>query len=186
MIILQEDTDKSFMKKHQPVVKQQATQWAESEAGITGALIDMNPYFPGEYGTEPTPEEKKKPVSKSGKPGSGSSASRPPSGKPLGSKSGTEAGDGGGKSNVENGESSEQGTMSTETRAALPGALKEIFARHHVCRYSIKPTCFAVSCNVRLFSPNPSESDLPPHNKSIVSKLWSTLQLYPWYTVLFS
>ncbi|KAG0614812.1 hypothetical protein M758_6G205100 [Ceratodon purpureus] len=132
-----EDTDKSFMKKHQPVVKQQATQWAESEAGITGALIDMNPYFPGEYGTEPTPEEKKKPVSKSGKPGSGSSASRPPSGKPLGSKSGTEAGDGGGKSNVENGESSEQGTMSTETRAALPGALKEIFARHHVCSMQI-------------------------------------------------
>ena len=123
------------------MVKQQSTQWASSEAGITGALIDANPYFPEEYGfepTEPTPEEKKKSIVKSGKPGSGSPAShlsRPPSGKSLGSKAGAEAGDGSGKSSVENGESSGPGTMSAETRAALPGALKEIFARHHVCRY---------------------------------------------------
>jgi hypothetical protein len=142
LIIFQEDTDKSFIKKHQVVVKQQTTQWANSEAGITGALIDMNPYFPKEYGfepTEPTLEENKKPNIKSGKFGSGSPAShlsRPPSGRPLGSKVGAAAGDGSGKSNVENGESSEQGTMSAETLAALPGALKEIFARHHVCRYS--------------------------------------------------
>lgn len=138
-----EDTDKSFIKKHQVVVKQQTTQWANSEAGITGALIDMNPYFPKEYGfepTEPTLEENKKPNIKSGKFGSGSPAShlsRPPSGRPQGSKVGAAAGDGSGKSNVENGESSEQGTMSAETLAALPGALKEIFARHHVCSMQI-------------------------------------------------
>lgn len=142
MIVLQEDTDKSFIKKHQLVVKQQTTQWANSEGGITGALIDMNPYFPEEYGFEPTKstlEENKKPTVKSGKSGSGlpvSHLSRPPPRKSQGSKAGAEASDRSGKSNVENGESSGQGTMSAETRVALPGALKEIFARHHVCRYN--------------------------------------------------
>ena len=110
----------------------------------------MNPYFPKEYGfepTEPTLEENKKPNIKSGKFGSGSPAShlsRPPFGRPQGSKVGAAAGDGSGKSNVENGESSEQGTMSAETLAALPGALKEIFARHHVCRYSTQDSLQAV------------------------------------------
>jgi hypothetical protein len=54
VITLQEDTNKTFIKKHQLVVKQQTTQWANSKAGLTSALIDMNPYFPNEYGFEPT------------------------------------------------------------------------------------------------------------------------------------
>lgn len=147
MIVLQEDTDKSFIKKHQAVVKQQTAQWASSEVPITGALTDLNPYFPEAYGFEATqtPEEKKKPMAKSGKPGSGASASpfsKSPSGKPQGSKAGVggEAGD-----SVDNGDSSGQGTMSAETRMALPGALKEIFARHHVCRYyDLNPLFFSL------------------------------------------
>lgn len=137
---MQEDTDKSFIKKHQAVVKQQTSNWASSEGPIKGALIDKNPYFPEAYGSEPTqtPEEKKKPSAKSGKQGSGSSAShlsKSPSGKSQGSKAGagSEAGD---ASGVDNGDASGLGTMSAETRMALPGALKEIFARHHVCRYN--------------------------------------------------
>jgi hypothetical protein len=45
----------------------------------------------------------------------------------------TEVGDESGKSNINSSKSSQQGTMSAETRATLPDALKEIFAR--LCRY---------------------------------------------------
>lgn len=130
MTPLQEDTDKSFIKKHQEVFKQQTTQWASSEAPIKGALLDLNPYFPEEYGVEPAQAagDKKKAVARTGagKP----SASKPPTGKPQGSK----AGSAGEASNGDNGDASILGTMSMETRMALPGALKDIFARHHVCR----------------------------------------------------
>lgn len=162
MIDVQEDTDKSFIKKHQAVVKEQTAQWANSEAPITGALIDMNPYFPEAYGSEPskTPEEKKKPSAKpSGKHGSGSSASHlsksPSGGKSQASRAaaGGEAGDGSGKSNADNDESSVQGTMSAETRIALPGALKEIFAKHHVCRYYDWNIVLSVK-NFSFFSPS--------------------------------
>lgn len=140
VLSVQEDTDKSFIKKHQSVVKEQTAQWVNSEPGIVGALVEMNPSFPEVHGFEPseTFEGNKKLNTKSGKQGNSSLVShspKPPSGKIQGNKAGPlgeagPSGDGHDKSNVENGA---QGTMSDETRMALPGALKEIFAKHHVC-----------------------------------------------------
>uniref|UniRef100_A0A7I4FJY4 DNA-directed RNA polymerase III subunit RPC5 n=1 Tax=Physcomitrium patens TaxID=3218 RepID=A0A7I4FJY4_PHYPA len=128
----QEDTDKSFIKKHQSVVKEQTAQWVNSEPGIVGALVEMNPSFPEVHGFEPSETFE-------GNSSLVSHSPKPPSGKIQGNKAGPlgeagPSGDGHDKSNVENGA---QGTMSDETRMALPGALKEIFAKHHVCTMQI-------------------------------------------------
>lgn len=146
-----QEHDRSFIKKHQAVVKSQAQQWAEIEEDIMEELLELNPDFNNPDGDEPMEivVEEKRPNKKGDKQAQNAPAptgTRPPSGRPQGSKALAATAGGDRKSGMENGESSGRVTMSEATRGALPFALREIFLKHHVCRYDFLHTYQAFVC----------------------------------------
>lgn len=152
-----QEHDRSFIKKHQAVVKSQAQQWAEIEECIMEELLELNPSFNNPDGDEPmeTVDEEKRPNKKGDKQAQNAPAptgTRPPSGRPQGSKVLVATASGDRKSGMENGETSGRVTMSEATRGALPGALKEIFLKHHVCRYNFLHAYPALACLSQMLS----------------------------------
>lgn len=149
VLTFQESTDRSFIKKHQAVVKDQANQWAGSEPGIQKQLSQLNPSHVDTEGAEPMDlvEQETRPTSKDQrklkekrKNAPASSGGGLSSGKPKEIKA-LVVGDGGQgskKNGIEAADISDQVTMSIATESALPGALREIFLKHHVCRYNSK------------------------------------------------
>lgn len=119
-------------------------------------LLELNPDFNNPDGDEPMEivVEEKRPNKKGDKQAQNAPAptgTRPPSGRPQGSKALAATAGGDRKSGMENGESSGRVTMSEATRGALPGALREIFSKHHVCRYFLHPYHAFVCLSQMLF-----------------------------------
>lgn len=110
-----ESTDTSFLKRHHAIAKEQMQRWVENEEQIKQAALGLR---------------------MGGSSSKSSSLSQHASGMlQSGDKivNAIQSGLGRNKTSSFSGE----WTMSEETRAALPGALREIFARHNVCRYII-------------------------------------------------
>eukprot|EP00250_Pteridium_aquilinum_P012057 c20483_g1_i1 orf=65-2383(+) len=114
----QESTDRSFLKRHQAVGKEQMQRWTENEEQIKLAALGLR---------------------------IGNSVSRQhqtsdPSHQQIfsGDKAANALGGSLGRSKASAGGAfSGEWTMSEETRASLPGALREIFARHNVCSFQL-------------------------------------------------
>ncbi|GBG90570.1 hypothetical protein CBR_g50913 [Chara braunii] len=160
-----EDTDKHFIRKHGGIVKEQAGLWEISEANITKAALSIRITTAQELGNPaPISEEVETRVwdevmARSAKIAGGSEALK---GGVAGARggggiSGTDTdlstGAGGGKGRgllqglaVGRGKAALElpipgGTMSEETKAALPGALREIFLKHNVCNLQFICQC---------------------------------------------
>ncbi|GBG76284.1 hypothetical protein CBR_g22032 [Chara braunii] len=157
----QEDTDKHFIKKHGVIVKEQAGLWEISEADITKAALSISITTTQELGNPaPIGEEVETRVwdevmARCAKIASESEALKGV----VGTRGGARAASGAdtrlsmgggvkgggllqgpaagrGKAPLEM-----PGTMSEETKAALPGALREIFLKHNVCNLQFICQC---------------------------------------------
>lgn len=110
----QESTDRSFLKRHQAVGKGQMQRWTENEEQIKLAALALR-IGPSNSKSSSLEHQTHDQRIFSNDKAVGGSLSR--------SKAST------------GGAFSGEWTMSEETRAALPGALREIFAKHNICRY---------------------------------------------------
>ncbi|KAI5076306.1 hypothetical protein GOP47_0008371 [Adiantum capillus-veneris] len=132
----QESTDRSFLKRHQIVAKEQMQRWAENDEQIKLAALGL----------------------KIG-PSSGSNSVLPVADLPsqqqvlAHGKVATAVGSSGGRSKAPGGFSGEW-TMSAETRAALPAALREIFAKHNVCSLQLICRSLLESAVAKASAPN--------------------------------
>ncbi|KAH7420883.1 hypothetical protein KP509_13G028000 [Ceratopteris richardii] len=131
----QESTDRSFMKRHQVVVKEQMQKWAESEEPIRLAALGLC----------------------IGQPSSNTSISADSLQKASGALSQGHAASvisGNTGRNKASGAFSGEWTMSQETRTALPGALREIFAKHNVCSLQLISRSLLESAVAKASAPN--------------------------------
>eukprot|EP01018_Ginkgo_biloba_P006541 Gb_35421 [translate_table: standard] len=126
----QETTDRSFIKSHHTFVKDQMQRWAEHEEGIRAEALSLKVGSKDNLeSTEISLQHSSKDVTASVK-----GLMKPSmNGTAQGTKSvqvvdGSQSA-GRGTANADFPGS----TMSPETRAALPGSLRELFSKHHVC-----------------------------------------------------
>lgn len=127
----QESTDRSFIKRHHAVVKEQLQKWTENEDKIKDAALSLRIGIVASSSSSASVHRNQ--------------STSAPIHKDLRAKSSSHKAVSGGKStniaeirhgkikNAEHEAFSGEWTMSEETRAALPIALREIFMKHNVC-----------------------------------------------------
>ncbi|KAJ7529635.1 hypothetical protein O6H91_15G059500 [Diphasiastrum complanatum] len=126
-----EATDRSFVKRHQIVAKEQAQRWVQAEPSIRKAALDLQIGKMGDGKIGPSHLDSQVQAN------SGMTTGKMSVSAPLAAK---------GHDSVlsralEGGEYSGRTTMSEQTRAALPGALHEIFIKHSVCSLQFISQC---------------------------------------------
>ncbi|CAM6101262.1 unnamed protein product [Calypogeia fissa] len=132
----QESTDRSFIKRHQVVVKEQAQRWAEVEGHLRDSVRGLELTGTKVSGTPKIDLSTVKEVSASKKKLPGSQVVKSPLGeKPKGVHFNLAAdGSGGPGQGPPTKALSGQTSLSEATLAALPRALNKIFSKHSVCR----------------------------------------------------
>ncbi|KAG6549694.1 hypothetical protein Mapa_008674 [Marchantia paleacea] len=131
----QESTDRSFIKRHQTVVKEQAQRWAEVENHLRETVMSLELTSSRAAGktTVDLSAVREVAVAKTKLHIGGLTKPFPAPEKTKGVHFNL-SGDGSGVSKQIPGETAGHTSLSEATLAALPGALLKIFAKHSVCR----------------------------------------------------